>query len=72
MSLPAEGLPIALECLMIGSCPNVESLGPKDVLKSLTSLKDLYIEDCPKLKLLPDQEEVSTSLQQVVIQGCPY
>ncbi|KAL6323632.1 hypothetical protein AAG906_039228 [Vitis piasezkii] len=70
VSLPAEGLSITLECLMIGSCPNLESLGPVDVLKRLTSLKDLYIEDCPKLKCLPEKG-VPTSLEHLVIQGCP-
>ncbi|RVW20598.1 hypothetical protein CK203_112946 [Vitis vinifera] len=52
------------------SCPSLESLGPKDVLKSLSSLTDLYIEDCPKLKSLPE-EGISPSLQHLVIQGCP-
>ncbi|KAJ9680081.1 hypothetical protein PVL29_019382 [Vitis rotundifolia] len=70
VSLTAEGLSITLECLMIGSCPNLESLGPMDVLKRLTSLKDLYIEDCPKLKCLPE-EGVPASLEHLVIQGCP-
>ena len=68
--LPHEGLPKTLECLTISRCPSLESLGPKDVLKSLSSLTDLYIEDCPKLKSLPE-EGISPSLQHLVIQGCP-
>ncbi|XP_022719647.1 uncharacterized protein LOC111277473 [Durio zibethinus] len=43
-SLPDEGLPTVLECLMIGSCPLLKSLGAKETLKSLLLLKDLYLE----------------------------
>ncbi|KAL6342213.1 hypothetical protein AAG906_006829 [Vitis piasezkii] len=52
------------------SCTNLESLGPNDVLKRLTSLKDLHIKHCPKVHSLPE-EGVSTSLQHLVIEGCP-
>ncbi|KAJ9680091.1 hypothetical protein PVL29_019390 [Vitis rotundifolia] len=68
--LSIQWLPKSLECLTLGSCHNLQSLGPDDVLKSLTSLKDLYIKDCPKLPSLPE-EGVSISLQHLVIQGCP-
>ena len=68
--LPNDGLPKTLECFTISRCTSLKSLGPKDVLKSLTSLGDLYIEDCPKLSCLPE-EGVSPSLQHLVIQGCP-
>lgn len=70
LSLPAGGLPPTLECLMIGSCPKLESLDPAHVLKGLKSLRDLYIEDCPKLKCLPE-DGVSTTVQHLVIRGCP-
>ena len=68
--LPIEGLGMKLRCLMISCCPNLEYLGPVDVLKRLSSLKDLYIEDYPKLKFLPE-ERVPPSLEHLVIQGCP-
>ena len=48
-----EELPATLECLSIGSCPFLQSLGPKEVLKSPPSPKSLYIEDCPMLQSLP-------------------
>ena len=68
LTLPHEGLPKTVECLTISRWANLESLGPKDVLKSLSSLNDLYIEDCPKFKSLPE-EGISPSLQHLVIQG---
>ncbi|GMY23676.1 putative disease resistance protein RGA3 isoform X2 [Fagus crenata] len=43
-------LPDTLECLSISSCPLLQSLGPKEILKSHPSLKDLSIEDCPMLQ----------------------
>ena len=70
MTLTHDGLPETLECFTISRCTSLESLGPKDVLKSLTSLSDLYIEDCPKLLCFPE-EGVYPSLQHLVIQGCP-
>ncbi|XP_021281966.1 disease resistance protein RGA2-like [Herrania umbratica] len=69
-SLPDEGLPTALECLMIGSCPMLKSLGAKETLKSLLFLKDLYMEDCPLTQYFP-AEGLPPSLQQVKIHGCP-
>ena len=69
VALPDEGLPTTLECLTLCFCPNLQSLGPTDVLKN-TYLKDLYIEDCPKLHSLP-KGGVSISLQHLVIKGCP-
>ena len=70
LTLPHEGLPKTVEYLTISRGASLESLGPKDVLKSLSFLNDLYIEDCPKLKSLPE-EGISPTLQQVVLQGCP-
>ncbi|KAL6311589.1 hypothetical protein AAG906_039197 [Vitis piasezkii] len=51
---------------LLGTIPKTSSLNSL----SLTSLKDLYIKDCPKLSSLP-KEGVSISLQHLVIQGCP-
>nr|POE69569.1 putative disease resistance protein rga3 [Quercus suber] len=65
-----EELPATLECLSIGSCPFLQSLGPKEILKSLPSLKDLYIEDCPMLQSLPE-DGLPSSLQPLQIQRCP-
>ena len=71
VTLPMHGgLPKTLECLTIGSCSGLETLGAEDVLSSLTSLTDLYIENCPKIKHLP-KEGVSSSLEHLVIQECP-
>ena len=64
-----EELPATLECLSIVSCPLLQSLGPKEILKSLPSLKDLYIEDCPMLQSLPE-DGLPSSLQHLQIQGC--
>ncbi|OMO94129.1 putative disease resistance protein RGA4, partial [Corchorus capsularis] len=69
-SLPDEELPTALECLMIGSCPMLNSLGAKETLKSLLFLKDLYVEDCPSIRCLPE-EGLPPSLQHLKIHGCP-
>ena len=65
-----ESLPANLECLSIASCPLLQFLGPKEILKSLTSLRDLYIEDCPMLQSLPE-DGLPSSLQHLQIQRCP-
>ncbi|KAB1213552.1 putative disease resistance protein RGA1 [Morella rubra] len=65
-----EELPSTLECLTIGSCPRLQSLGPKEVLMSLDSLKDLYIEDCPMIQSLPE-DGLPSCLQHLKIQACP-
>ncbi|XP_007029875.2 PREDICTED: putative disease resistance protein RGA3 [Theobroma cacao] len=69
-SLPDEGLPTGLECLMIVSCPILKSLGTKDTLKSLLSLKDLYLDDCPLIQSFPE-DGLPTSLLHLVIHECP-
>ena len=63
-------LPDTLECLSISSCPLLQSLGPKEILKSHPTLKDLYIEDCPMLQSLPE-DGLPSSLQHLQIQRCP-
>ena len=65
-----EELPATLECLSIGSCPFLQCLGSKEILKNLHSLKDLYIEDCPMLQSLPE-DGLPSSLQHLQIQKCP-
>ncbi|XWS42772.1 hypothetical protein CRYUN_Cryun16bG0043000 [Craigia yunnanensis] len=68
-SFPDEGLPTALECLMICSCPILKSLGSKQTLKSLLSLKDLYLEDCPLIQSFPE-DGLPSSLLHLEIHGC--
>ncbi|KAK3198277.1 hypothetical protein Dsin_021692 [Dipteronia sinensis] len=69
-NLPDEGLPTELKCLIIVSCTSLKSLGTKRTLKSLNSLKDLHIEDCPLLLSFPE-DGLPTSLQHLLIQDCP-
>ncbi|THG01738.1 hypothetical protein TEA_025003 [Camellia sinensis var. sinensis] len=70
VTLLSQGLPATIECLSIGSCHSLMSLGPNEGLKNLTSLRDLYIDDCPALLSLPE-EGLATSLQHLHIEGCP-
>ncbi|GMP42108.1 hypothetical protein CsSME_00011958 [Camellia sinensis var. sinensis] len=70
VTLLSQGLPATIECLSIGSCHSLMSLGPNEGLKNLTSLRDLYIDDCPALQSLPE-EGLATSLQHLHIEGCP-
>ncbi|XP_027158928.1 putative disease resistance protein At3g14460 isoform X1 [Coffea eugenioides] len=67
---PEEGLPRKLELLVIQSCISLESLGPPDTLKDLTSLADVCIVDCPKLQSFPAQGFPS-SLQHLRIRDSP-
>lgn len=69
-ALPDEGLPTALECLMIGSCSSLSSLGSKQTLKSLHSLTDMYLEDCPLIQSFPE-DGLPSSLKHLQIHGCP-
>ncbi|XWS42774.1 hypothetical protein CRYUN_Cryun16bG0043200 [Craigia yunnanensis] len=68
-SFPDEGLPTALECLVICSCPILKSLGSKQTLKSLLLLKDLYLEDCPLIQSFPE-DGLPSSLLHLEIHGC--
>ncbi|KAL7234015.1 hypothetical protein ACSBR1_017587 [Camellia fascicularis] len=70
VTLLSQGLPATIECLSIGSCHSLMSLGPNEGLKNLTTLRDLYIDDCPALQSLPE-EGLATSLQHLHIEGCP-
>ncbi|XP_059654301.1 putative disease resistance RPP13-like protein 1 [Cornus florida] len=69
VTLPNKGLPASVSCLSIGSCPGLKSLGPREMLKSLTSLRDLYIEDCPTVETFPD-EGLPSSFKHLHVEGC--
>uniref|UniRef100_A0A2N9I6B0 Disease resistance RPP13-like protein 1 n=1 Tax=Fagus sylvatica TaxID=28930 RepID=A0A2N9I6B0_FAGSY len=69
-SFPEEGLlPTNLTFLYISKFPNMESLDKKG-LQHLTSLEQLWIQDCPKLKYMPD-EGLPASLSFLRINECP-
>ncbi|KAK6918061.1 Rx, N-terminal [Dillenia turbinata] len=69
VSLPEAGLPSAIECLSIGSCSSLETLGHKEALKRLTCLKDVNLENCSALESLPE-EGLPDSIKHLRIQGC--
>jgi Leucine-rich repeat (LRR) protein len=64
-----ELLPSTLIHLRFSVFPNMNSLDNKG-LQHLTSLEDLWIEDCPKLKYIPE-EGLPASLSTILIDGCP-
>lgn len=67
---PEEGfLPTNLTFLYISKFPAMESLNKKG-LQHLTSLEQLWIQDCPKLKYMPD-EGFPASLSFLRINECP-
>lgn len=69
-SFPEEGfLPTNLTFLYISKFPAMESLNKKG-LQHLTSLEQLWIQDCPKLKYMPD-EGFPASLSFLRINECP-
>ncbi|KAE8037265.1 hypothetical protein FH972_009866 [Carpinus fangiana] len=61
-----EELPISLECVVIASCPLLNSFS----LKNLPSFTNLYVEDCPLLQSLPE-DGLPSSLQHLIIKTCP-
>ncbi|XP_038680404.1 putative disease resistance protein At3g14460 [Tripterygium wilfordii] len=61
-------LPTSLKYLRIGYFTSLESVSMG--LQMLTSLEDLAIEQCPKLRSLP-KEALPFSLERMFISGCP-
>jgi len=64
-----ELLPSSLTHLRFSDFPNMKSLDNKG-LEHLTSLEELWIEGCPKLKYMPE-EGLPASLSIIKIDGCP-
>jgi hypothetical protein len=64
-----ELLPSSLNHLCFSEFPNMKSLDNKG-LQHLTSLEELWIEDCPKLKYMPEKG-LPASLSTIKIDGCP-
>ncbi|CAJ2673550.1 unnamed protein product [Trifolium pratense] len=62
-----QGCANTLHTLIIGNCENLEEL--PNWLSTFISLKNLLIENCPKLILLP--EDVLPNLECLEINGCP-
>ncbi|KAK4837001.1 hypothetical protein QYF36_002028 [Acer negundo] len=55
-----------LQLLTIGECPNLLALPD-----SLQNLKSLQVWDCPKVSSLPQDMHGLTTLENIVIGGCP-
>jgi len=70
-SFPDEGfLPLSLTSLRIYDCQNLEKLDYKG-LRHLSSLKELFLVNCPSLQCLPD-EGLPKSISYLTISGnCP-
>ncbi|RDX73958.1 putative disease resistance protein, partial [Mucuna pruriens] len=70
-AFPKEGLlPLSLTCLQINEIEDLKSVDYKG-LCSLSSLKELFINDCPKLQCL-SEEGLPKSISRIVISGnCP-
>ncbi|KAG5117493.1 hypothetical protein JHK84_043606 [Glycine max] len=68
-SFPDEGLlPLSLTCLCIRHCLNLKKLDYKGRLCQLSSLKELFLDDCPNLQQLPE-EGLPKSISYLEIQG---
>ncbi|XP_058747889.1 putative disease resistance protein RGA1 [Vicia villosa] len=68
--LPNEPFSLPLECLYITDCDELESL-PEKIWEGLQSLRSLTISSCEKLKCLPEGIRHLTSLEVLIIYGCP-
>ncbi|KMT13502.1 hypothetical protein BVRB_4g082800 [Beta vulgaris subsp. vulgaris] len=64
-----NSLPISITLLVLSNFPNLKSLNGK-ALKSLASIQQLWISDCPNLQYLPE-EGLPASLGCLRLQGCP-
>ena len=70
-SFPEEDLlPTSLSTLGIAGFPNLRSLDKKG-LQHLTSLEELWIKDCPKLKHMPAKKGQPISVSHLRIHQCP-
>ncbi|KAK2430354.1 putative disease resistance protein RGA1 [Trifolium repens] len=68
--LPNEPFNLTLEHLSISNCNELESL-PEQIWESLKSLRYLQIADCKGLRWLPEGIQQLTSLESLIITGCP-
>ncbi|XXG46052.1 hypothetical protein AAC387_Pa02g0985 [Persea americana] len=59
----------AITVLWIGGFPEMISF-PEGLLKNLTLIKDLYIEDCPKLKSLSKDVHDLPAIEKLVLLNC--
>ncbi|WVZ02904.1 hypothetical protein V8G54_023710 [Vigna mungo] len=67
---PDEGLlPLSLSFLIIYDCPNLNKLNYKGLLE-LSSLRTLYLINCPNLQCLPE-EGLPKSISSLDIDDCP-
>ncbi|KAJ8643414.1 hypothetical protein MRB53_005162 [Persea americana] len=60
---------IAITMLWIGEFPEMISF-PEGLLKNLTLIKDLYIEDCPKLKSLSKDVHDLPAIKTLMLENC--
>jgi hypothetical protein len=68
--LPNEPFNIALECLSISSCGELESI-PEQTWEGLRSLRTIDIGYCGGLRSFPESIRHLTSLEFLKIRGCP-
>ena len=69
-SFPEENLlPTSLSTLGIAGFPNLRSLDKRG-LQHLTSLEELWIKDCPKLKHMPTKKGMPISISHLQIRQC--
>ena len=68
--LPNEPFNLALECLSISSCGELESI-PEQTWEGLRSLRTMDIGYCGGLRSFPESIRHLTSLEFLKIRGCP-